>query len=98
MADCQPDVGPEYRIPDALWAQIKPLLLPPKPKKKPGRPRMDDRKPMTASSTCCALGCQWKAPPRTLGAPSTVHDRFQEWRAAGVFAPCGKLRSWSMTN
>ncbi len=30
-------------------------------------------------------GCQWKALPRSLGAPSTVHDRFQEWVAAGVF-------------
>ena len=30
-------------------------------------------------------GCQWKALPRCLGATSTVHDRFQEWRAAGVF-------------
>jgi len=30
-------------------------------------------------------GCQWKALPRSLGAPSTVHDRFQEWREAGVF-------------
>jgi transposase len=31
-------------------------------------------------------GCQWKALPRVFGAPSTVHDRFQEWEAAGVFA------------
>ena len=30
-------------------------------------------------------GIQWKALPRSLGAASTVHDRFQEWRRAGVF-------------
>ncbi len=30
-------------------------------------------------------GCQWKMLPRSLGAPSTVHDRFQEWREAGLF-------------
>jgi transposase len=30
-------------------------------------------------------GCQWKALPRRLGAASTVHDRFQQWREAGVF-------------
>ena len=30
-------------------------------------------------------GCQWTALPRTFGAPSTVHDRFQLWRGAGVF-------------
>jgi putative transposase len=28
----------------------------------------------------------WKALPRSLGAGSTVHDRFQEWQRAGVFA------------
>ena len=30
-------------------------------------------------------GRQWNALPRSLGASSTVHDRFQEWRKAGVF-------------
>ena len=30
-------------------------------------------------------GCQWKTLPRSLRAPSTLHDRFQEWRKAGVF-------------
>lgn len=30
-------------------------------------------------------GIQWKALPRCLGAGSTVHDRFREWAAAGVF-------------
>jgi putative transposase len=29
--------------------------------------------------------CQWKALPRCYGAPSTVHDRFQEWREDGLF-------------
>ncbi len=30
-------------------------------------------------------GCQWKLLPRVYVAPSTVHDRFQEWRKAGFF-------------
>jgi putative transposase len=30
-------------------------------------------------------GCQWKALPREFGAASTVHDRCQLWRQAGVF-------------
>jgi putative transposase len=30
-------------------------------------------------------GCQWKALPKGFAAPSTVHLRFQQWRAAGVF-------------
>jgi len=41
-------VDPKYQIPDELWERLKPLLPAPKPKKKPGRPRMDERKAMTA--------------------------------------------------
>jgi len=40
---------------------------------------------MTAIFYVLRTGCQGKALPRSLGAPSTVHDRFQKWRAAGVF-------------
>jgi len=79
------DIGKDYQIPDELWEKIEPLLPPPKQKKKSGRPRMDDRKAMTAIFYILRTGCQWKALPRSLGAPSTVHDRFQEWREAGVF-------------
>ena len=48
-------------------------------------PRMDDRKAMSAIFYVLRTGCQWKALPRSLGASSTVHDRFQEWRKEGVF-------------
>jgi transposase len=36
-------------------------------------------------STFLRTGCQWNAIPRSLGASSTVQDRFQEWRKEGVF-------------
>ena len=78
-------VGPEYQIPDALWERIQALLPAPKPKKKAGAPRKGARRMMTAIFYVLRTGCQWKAIPRSLGAPSTVHDRFQEWREAGVF-------------
>jgi putative transposase len=84
-------VGDEYQIPDMLWNRIKVLLPPPKPKKKSGRPRMDDRLAMNAIFYVLRTGCQWNAIPRSLGASSTVHDRFQEWRKAGVFQ-----RLWRM--
>ena len=79
-------VGPDSQIPDALWAQMVRVLPPPKVRKKDGRPRMEDRQAMTAILSVLRTGCQWKALPRSLGAPSTVHDRFQEWREAQVFA------------
>jgi putative transposase len=78
-------VGPDYQVPDALWAQMVHVLPPPTPKQKEGRPRMDDRQAMTAILYVLRTGCQWKALQRSLGAPSTIHDRFQAWRAAKVF-------------
>src|SRR5204863_6691149 len=84
----QPDYGidPKFYLPDELWVRIQPLLPAPKPKKTAGRPRMADRQAMTAIFYLLRTGCQWNALPRSLGADSTVHDRFQEWRAAGLFA------------
>jgi putative transposase len=91
MADEDLGVAPEYQMSDELWERIEPLLPPPKPKKKSGRPRMDDRKAMSAIFYVLRTGCQWQALPRSLGASSTVHDRFQEWRDAGVF-----VRMWQV--
>ncbi len=67
-------IGHEFEISDELWKKIEPLLPPPKPKKKSGRPRKDDRKIMTAIFYILRTGCQWKVLPRSLGASSTVHD------------------------
>lgn len=74
-----------YEIPDVLWNRIVSLLPSSKRKKKAGRPRMNDRQAMSAIFYILRTGCQWNALPRSLGASSTVHDRFQEWRKAGVF-------------
>jgi putative transposase len=86
MSDAAFGVGPDYQIPDALWAQMVRVLPPPRARKKDGRPRMADRQAMTAILSVLRTGCQWKALPRSLGAASMVQDRFQEWREAKVFA------------
>lgn len=80
-------IDSSYEIPDVLWNRISSLLVhkPKRKKKKIGRPRMDDRKAMTAIFYITRTGCQWKALPRSLGASSTVHDRFQQWRKDGIF-------------
>lgn len=79
-------VDSSYCIPDVVWDRIITLLPSSiRRKKKTGRPRMDDRKAMSAIFYVLRTGCQWNALPRSLGASSTVHDRFQEWRKAGVF-------------
>jgi transposase len=81
-------VPDDWRIPDALWAQIEMCL----PKHKNthrfggGRPRTPDRVCMDAIFYVLRTGCQWKALDATRFCPgSTAHDRFQEWAEAGVF-------------
>jgi len=82
----------QYRVSDALWAKIEPLL----PKHVNthrfggGRPRADDRKCLDAIFFVLRTGCPWNALNATRICPSsTAHDRFQEWQEAGVF-----LRLW----
>lgn len=81
----KPVVDDKWRIPDELWARLEPLLPAPKAYPKGGRPPMSNRQALDAIFYVLRTGCQWKALPRGLGAASTVHDRFQEWRKAGVF-------------
>jgi putative transposase len=78
-------VGEGFALSDEFWAEVEKVLPAPKPKKRAGRPRMDDRRAMTAIVYILRTGMQWKALPRSLGAASTVHDRFQEWQEAGAF-------------
>ena len=79
------DIAPAFLLPDEVWERIKHVIPPEPPKPKGGRPRMDDRKALDAIFYLMRTGCQWKALPRSLGAASTVHDRFQAWVEAGVF-------------
>lgn len=74
-----------FRIPDELWDRVKVLIPPEAAKPNGGRPPEDDRKMMTAIVYLLKTGIQWNALPRCLGASTTVHDRFQAWRKAGVF-------------
>jgi putative transposase len=82
-------IEPKYLLPDALWEKIEPILAEAEakkpPKKKAGRPRMDDRKALTAIFYQLWTDCQWDALPRSLGAKSTVHDRMEEWEEAKVY-------------
>jgi putative transposase len=77
-----PTIG---EVDDALWADLRPLLVVNKPRKKPGAPREDDRGIFNGLIWLARTGSQWAAIPRRYGATSTIHDRFQEWVASGCF-------------
>lgn len=75
-----------WRIPDALWAKVQPLLPPEKARGTPGRPGVPFRKVLNGILYVLRTGCQWKAVPQEFGSGSTCHRRFQEWERRGVFA------------
>lgn len=86
-----PDDPTIWRVDDALWADLEPLLRIDKPRKKPGRPRRDDRPIFDGLIWMARTGAQWAALPREFGPKSTVHLRFTEWIATGAFE-----RAWAV--
>lgn len=74
-----------WAVDDALWAELRPLLVVDKPRKKPGSPRQDDRGIFNGLIWLARTGGQWARIPRQFGAKSTIHDRFQEWVAYACF-------------
>jgi len=81
-----PQDGPTiWRVDDALWAEIAPLLVSDKPRKRPGRPRLDDRPRFDGLIGLARNGGQWATLPRQRGAKSTVQARFREWVEHGCF-------------
>jgi len=76
-----------WRVDDALWDKVQPLLPPPKPKKGPGgRPPVSDRAVLDGILYVLRSGCPWKHVPRNIVSGSTCHRRFSEWVKVGVFA------------
>jgi putative transposase len=78
-------VDEAWRLSDDVWERIEPLLPSERPHPKGGRPWKPARQMLDAIFYVLRTGCQWKALPRSLGAPSTVHERFRGWVEAGVF-------------
>jgi putative transposase len=85
------EIVPDFCLPDEVWERVNSAIPPEPPKPRGGRPRMDDRTALDAIFYVMRTGCQWNALPRSLGASSTVHDRYQEWVEQGVF-----LRMWEL--
>jgi len=81
--------GSSWRMSDAFWRHVAPLLPKYSTSRFGGRPRVDLRKVMDGIYYVLRTGCQWRALPSEYGAGSTVHRYFQEWSERGVFG-----RAW----
>jgi len=78
-------VAPQWRLPDAIWERIEPLLPTLRKNRKGGRPWVPNRAIADGIFYVLRTGCQWKAVPREFGSGSTLHRRFQQWVQRGVF-------------
>jgi putative transposase len=75
-----------WHTPDDLWSRLAPVFGPDKPPGTVGRPAIPARRIFDAIIYLLRTGCQWRAIPRETYAPgSTVHTRFRQWVAAGLF-------------
>jgi len=75
-------------VTDALWAEIEPLLPPPRPRPKGGRPPVPDRATLAGILFVLRSGLPWEMLPREMGCGSgmTCWRRLRDWQGAGVWA------------
>ncbi len=91
VAAAEQDDATIWRVDDALWALLEPVLRVDKPRKKPGRPRRDDRAIFDGLIWLARTGSQWSQLPHEFGPKSTVHERFTEWIETGALE-----RAWAV--
>ncbi len=77
------NLGESYRISDALWERIKPLLSP--DSSTSDGPEIDNREVMEAILYILHTGCKCKELPSSMGVPEIVCNRLREWRDTGLF-------------
>ena len=90
-ADRPKDDPTIWRVDDALWAKLEPVLRIDKPRKKPGRPRRADRPIFDGLIWLARTGGHWSQLPREFGPKSTVHLRCTEWVDSGALE-----RAWAV--
>jgi transposase len=66
-----------WRLPDALWERLEPLLPKHRIHRKGGRPPLPWRCVLDGVFFVLRTGCQWKAVPKAFGSGSSLHRYFQ---------------------
>jgi transposase len=70
-----------YDLTEKEWQAIKPHL----PNKPRGVPRVDDRRVLNGIFWVLRSGAFWADLPERYGPPTTIYNRFNRWRKAGVW-------------
>ena len=74
-------VGGRYDLTDVEWLVIEPLL----PRKWRGVKRVDDRRVLNGIFWVLRSGAPWRGLPERYGPYTTVYNRFNRWRKAGLW-------------
>lgn len=75
----------DRRMMDRLWERVRPLLPPPPPRPRGGRPRADDRACFEGIVFVLRSGCRWKDLPGSYPSAATCWRRHRDWTEAGVW-------------
>ena len=70
-----------YELTDSEWKAIEPCV----PTKPRGVPRVDDRRVLNGIFWVLRSGARWADLPERYGPPTTIYNRFNRWRKAGVW-------------
>lgn len=70
-----------FDLTDFEWGLIQPLL----PNKPRGVARVDDRRVLNGIFWVLRTGSPWRDLPERYGPYTTVYNRFNRWRKAGVW-------------
>lgn len=73
--------GNRYDLTDFEWSVIEPVL----PRGGRGAPREDDRRILNGIFWVLRSGAPWRDLPERYGPYTTVYNRFNRWRKAGVW-------------
>ena len=73
--------GGRYDLTEFEWRVIQPIL----PNKPRGVPRVDDRRVLNGIFYKLRSGVSWADLPERYGPYTTVFNRFNRWRKAGVW-------------
>lgn len=74
-------VGGRYDLTDVEWLVIEPLL----PRKWRGVKRVDDRRVLNGIFWVLRSGAPWRDLAERYGPYTTVYNRFNRWRRAGLW-------------
>ena len=81
-----PDARTERELSDRMWRRVAPLLPPPRPHPRGGRPFASDRACFDGIVYLARNGLRWRSMPACYPSGVTCWRRHRDWTRGGVWA------------